>query len=276
LIPFSQSSSTSPRPPVKWAGGKSQLLPQFRPLFPAEFNLYVEPFLGGGAVFFDLRPQKAVLIDSNFELINFFQVVKTKLEALLVDLDRHENTKEYYYYIRSLDPDGMSDVERASRFLYLNNTGYNGLWRVNRQGKHNVPFGGYKNPRYKDEDNLYRVSLALQNARLVCDDFTRVTRYARPETFVYFDPPYHPLTRTASFTSYTSESFGEEDQIRLAKVFRKLAAKGCYVMLSNSDTEFVRELYAGFNITTVYAKRAINCRGDRRGPIAELVIRNYS
>lgn len=236
----------------------------------------MEPFLGGGAVFFDLRPQKAVLIDSNFELINFFQVVKTKLEALLVDLDRHENTKEYYYYIRSLDPDGMSDVERASRFLYLNKTGYNGLWRVNRQGKHNVPFGGYKNPRYKDEDNLYRVSLALQNARLVCDDFTRVTRYARPETFVYFDPPYHPLTRTASFTSYTSESFGEEDQIRLAKVFRKLAAKGCYVMLSNSDTEFVRELYAGFNITTVYAKRAINCRGDRRGPIAELVIRNYS
>ncbi len=252
------------------------MLPQFRPLFPEMFTLYIEPFLGGGAVFFDLQPlEKSVLIDSNFELMNFYQVVKTKLDALLADLERHENTEDYYYHIRSINPDHLTGVGRASRFLYMNKTGFNGLWRVNRQGRHNVPYGRYKSPQFRDEANLRKISLALQNSELVCGDFSQALAYATPGAFVYLDPPYHPLTKTARFTSYTRDSFNDEDQIRLSRVFRELHSRGCYVMLSNSDTDFIRDLYEGFEITTVYARRAINCRGDRRGPIPELVIRNY-
>lgn len=265
-----------PRPPVKWAGGKSQLLEQFKELFPAKYSLYLEPFVGGGAVFFYLKPEKAVLIDSNEELINFYLVVRDCLDALLVDLKKHENQAEYYYKIRALDPATLSPVERASRFLYLNKTGYNGLWRVNRQGKHNVPFGRYKNPRIVDEPNLRAVNRALKQAEIICGDFSLVLEYVRPQSFVYLDPPYHPVSVTASFTSYTAESFGEEEQKRLASVFRELDKRGCLVMLSNSDTSFIHGLYQGFNITTVQAKRAINCRADRRGPVKELVIRNYS
>lgn len=265
-----------PKPPIKWAGGKSQLLTQLRPLFPPEFSRYSEPFVGGGAVFFDLQPTEAVLIDSNFELINFYQVIKQDLDALLDDLRKHQNKEDYYYYLRALDPAQMDSVARASRFLFLNKTGYNGLWRVNRQGRHNVPYGKYKNPQFLDEDNLRQVSQALNSARLVWGDFSEVLKYAVRGTFVYFDPPYHPLTRTANFTSYTSDAFDEKDQYRLAEVFRKLDALGCYVMLSNSATDFIREIYRGYDFKTVYARRTINCRSDRRGPITELVIRNYS
>lgn len=263
------------KPPVKWAGGKSQLIEQFRPLFPRHFKKYLEPFVGGGAVFFELQPQEAVLIDSNPELINFYTVVRDHLEALLADLARHENTAEYYYHIRSLDPDHMDPVGRASRFLYLNKTAYNGLWRVNRKGQHNVPYGRYKNPQYRDEENLKRVSKALRSAELLCADFTEVLKYAEKGDFIYLDPPYHPLNKTANFTSYTSDAFTEADQERLAETFRVLDARDCKVMLSNSDTEFIRDLYRDYRITTVTARRAINCRADRRGPISELVVRNY-
>ncbi len=263
------------KPPIKWAGGKTQLLSQLRPLFPEGFNLYLEPFVGGGAVFFDLQPNRAVLIDSNFELINFYQVVKNNLEELLRDLKKHKNSKEYYYKIRSLDPDQMDSIERASRFLYLNKTCFNGLWRVNKRGKFNVPFGRYKNPNYGDKENLYMVSAALKNAEIICDDFSIVTDYVTPGDFVYFDPPYHPLSKTASFTSYTEDCFSEKDQVRLSEIFRALDAEGCYVMLSNSDTEFIRGLYRGYDIRVVHAKRAINSKGTKRGPIIELVIRNY-
>lgn len=265
-----------PKPPVKWAGGKSQLLSQLRPLYPDRFGLYVEPFVGGGAVFFDLQsPGRAVLIDGNSELMNFYRVLRENPEALLFDLARHQNTEEYYYQIRALDPEAMDGMSRASRFLYLNKTGYNGLWRINRQGKHNVPFGRYEKPQYRDETNLRKVSRALQNVELICADFSESLNYAVPKSFVYFDPPYHPLTSTANFTGYTSNCFGEEDQRRLAGVFCQLDAGGCYVMLSNSDTDFIRGLFAGFEIVVVKARRTINCRPDRRGPIAELVIRNY-
>ncbi|NSW84268.1 MAG: DNA adenine methylase [Syntrophothermus sp.] len=266
-----------PRPPVKWAGGKSQLLEQFELLFPrTEYSLYLEPFVGGGAVFFHLQPEKAVLIDSSEELINFYLTVRNHLEELLIDLRKHENKAEYYYRIRALNPEELSPVGRASRFLYLNKTGYNGLWRVNRQGKHNVPFGRYKNPKIVDEPNLRLVSEALKRAEIICGDFSLALDHAKAGAIVYLDPPYHPVSATASFTSYTAENFGEEEQKRLAEVFRELDRKGCLVMLSNSDTEFVRGLYSGYNITTVHAKRAINCRADRRGPVKELVIRNYS
>lgn len=265
-----------PRPPVKWAGGKTGLIPQFEPLFPKiEFTLYAEPFVGGGAVFFHLLPPKSILIDSNEELINFYLVVRDNLEELLADLKKHKNTKEYYYSIRALDPQALSPVERASRFLYLNKTAYNGLWRVNSQGKHNVPFGRYKNPKIVDELNLRLVSEALRTAEVLCDDFSRVLDFARAGTFVYLDPPYYPLSDTANFTGYTADAFGARDQERLAGVFRELDRRGCLVMLSNSDTPFIRQLYSGYDIQVVYARRAINCRADRRGPITELVIRNY-
>ena len=261
---------------MKWAGGKTGLIPQFEPLFPKiEFTLYAEPFVGGGAVFFHLLPPKSILIDSNEELINFYLVVRDNLEELLADLKKHKNTKEHYYSIRALDPQALSPVERASRFLYLNKTAYNGLWRVNSQGKHNVPFGRYKNPKIVDELNLRLVSEALRTAEVLCDDFSRVLDFARAGTFVYLDPPYYPLSDTANFTGYTADAFGARDQERLAGVFRELDRRGCLVMLSNSDTPFIRQLYSGFDIQVVYARRAINCRADRRGPIAELVIRNY-
>ena len=274
---FALPEDTKPRPPVKWAGGKGGLIPQFEPLFPTKpWDLYVEPFVGGGAVFFHLLPRRAVLIDNNEELINFYRVVRDNLEELLVDLRKHENTAEYYYRIRALKPEELTPVERASRFLYLNKTGYNGLWRVNGKGQHNVPFGRYKNPKIVDEPNLRQVSRALAQAEIILGDFSLVLDYARPGTFVYLDPPYHPLSETARFTSYTREGFDENDQRRLADVFRQLDRMGCLVMLSNSDTPFIRDLYATYDIQVVYAKRAINCRGDGRGPITELVIRNYA
>ncbi|MCS5697335.1 DNA adenine methylase, partial [Desulfofundulus thermocisternus] len=181
-----QAKEESPRPPVKWAGGKSQLIPRFEQLFPKrEYTLYVEPFVGGGAVFFHLLPPRAVLIDSNDELINFYLVVRDNLEALLQDLRRHENTAEYYYRIRALEPGQLTPVERASRFLYLNKTGYNGLWRVNSRGQHNVPFGRYKNPKIVDEPNFRLVSGALKRAEIICDDFSRVLDCADRGAFVY-------------------------------------------------------------------------------------------
>ncbi|OUM90785.1 MAG: modification methylase [Bacillus thermozeamaize] len=265
----------SMKPPIKWAGGKTQLIKQFFPLFPPNIDSYAEPFLGGGAVFFALRPSEAFLMDNNEELINFYLVVRDHLEDLMDDLKKHVNTEEYYYRIRALDPAELSHVERASRFLYLNKTGYNGLWRVNRQGKHNVPYGHYKNPRILDEDNLRKASEILANADIRCCDFACVLDVAKPGMFIYMDPPYHPLSQTANFTSYTADAFNEDDQRRLADVCRELDRMGCLVMVSNSDTPFIRELYDGFHMTTVSARRAINCRADRRGPVNELVIRNY-
>lgn len=274
--PFVGTKNKKPKPPVKWAGGKNQLIPQFEPLFPRQtYELYIEPFVGGGAVFFHLLPARAILIDNNPELINFYRVVKENLEPLLNDLRKHRNTAEYYYRLRSLDPENLDQVSRASRFLYLNKTGYNGLWRVNKKGKHNVPFGRYKNPKYADEENLRLVSAALQQTEIVFGDFSLALEYIKRNCFLYLDPPYHPLSVTASFTSYTSNAFGEEDQRRLAEVFRQLDAKGCLVMLSNSDTPFIRKLYEGYDVQAVSARRAINCRAEGRGPITELVIRNY-
>jgi DNA adenine methylase len=261
--------------PIKWAGGKTQLLSQIKPLYPKRFNLYLEPFVGGGAVFFDLQPDNALLLDSNFELINFYQVVKDNPSELLKDLEGHRNEKDYYYEVRSLDPTQMGSIERASRFLFMNKTCFNGLWRVNKKGKFNVPFGRYKKPNFWDRENLYMVSVALQNTEVICSDFSSVLEYATPGSFVYLDPPYHPLSETSNFTSYTKDSFGKEEQIRLANVFRELDERNCNVMLSNSDTEFIKSLYKDFDITVVYARRAINSKGNKRGPVSELVIRNY-
>jgi DNA adenine methylase len=274
-------------PFVKWAGGKSQLLEQFQPFFPAQFNKYVEPFVGGGAIFFHLYNQNriangVILNDLNRELMTCYEVIRDQVDKLIEELRRHEahkTQKSYFYEIRGWDRQPgikeRSPVERAARTVFLNRTCYNGLYRVNSRGQFNVPFGSYKNPLICDEDNLRAVSQALQGVELRSDDFERCVEWAGPGDFVYLDPPYHPLSETASFTSYTKDDFGEADQTRLAAIFRQLDEMGCRVMLSNSYTSLIKELYIAYRQEVVTATRAINCRGEGRGGIPELVILNY-
>lgn len=275
-------------PFVKWAGGKGQLLDQFESLFPTHFNKYVEPFVGGGAVFFHLYNQGrtgdgVILNDLNEQLMNCYRVIRDQIDELIEELHRHEphkTEKAYFYKIRGWDRSPgfkeRSQVERAARTIFLNRTCYNGLYRVNSRGQFNVPFGSYKNPTICDEDNLRSVGQALQGVELRTEDFERCVEWASLGDFVYLDPPYHPLSETASFTSYTRDDFGEADQRRLAEVFRRLDRKGCFVMLSNSCTSFVRRLYDEYRQQVeVSARRAISCKGDGRGNISELVILNY-
>ncbi len=267
-------------PIVKWAGGKTQLLKHYSRLFPAEFNRYYEPFLGGGAVFFHLVAKnpnlRATLSDQNVELINCYNMIKNELPSVIRYLKKHKNDSEHFYKVRAQDVDDLSPAERAARLIFLNKTCFNGLYRVNRKGQFNVPFGRYENPKICDEVNLRAAERALCNAKINTANFEAVASLAKKGDFVYLDPPYQPLSTTSSFTGYTRNSFGEADQIRLANMFKKLTDKGCYAMLSNSDTPFIRELYEDFNIETVYANRAINSKADKRGRVAEVAILNYS
>lgn len=269
-------------PFLKWAGGKGQLLRQYEAFFPLDFNNFLEPFVGGGAVFFYLfntgrlqDRKKIFLIDSNEELINCYSVIKEGVEKLIKILNNPKfiNTEETFYKIRAEEP--KERFERAARTIYLNKTCFNGLYRVNSKGKFNVPFGGYKNPLICNYRNLIAVSLALQNVDILHNDFDKCLDLAKKEDFIYFDPPYQPLNKTSSFTSYTKEPFGEKEQVKLSKVFRELDKIGCKIMLSNSDTSFIRKLYKNFRIKVVFAKRAINCKASGRGAISELVILNY-
>jgi DNA adenine methylase len=268
-----------PSPFVKWAGGKGQLLSQFQPHFPAHFERYIEPFVGGGAVFFHLYNQGR--LPNVEELINGYRVVQSQVEALIQKLKRHEPQKldaDYYYQVRAWDRQPeyaqRSDVERAARFLFLNRTCYNGLYRVNRKGQFNVPFGRYDNPRVCNAGSLRAASQALQGVILEWGDFYRCLEWAGPDDLVYLDPPYHPLSDTANFTSYTSAAFDVEDQRRLAHLFRELDSRGCQVMLSNSCTPLIRELYRGYEQIEVQAIRAISSKGDERGAIPELLVLN--
>lgn len=266
------------KPFVKWAGGKRQLLDELVKGLPA-FENYHEPFLGGGAFFFHLEAlgwiKKAYLTDSNEELINVYEVIKTDVDALISRLSsgRFKNDKETFYAIRAEVPKGR--VDRAARFIYLNKTAFNGLYRVNSQGKFNVPFGKYSNPKILDKENLLLVNRALQKDHLTCSDFDVVLSQAKKGDLVYFDPPYHPLSKTASFTSYTANSFTEKDQQRLFSTFKKLDGMGCYVMLSNSYSEFIADLYAEYKPDVVLANRAINCKPEGRGKIKEIIVRNW-
>jgi DNA adenine methylase len=282
------SKGKGPYPFVKWAGGKAQLLSQLAPFFPSSFRRYIEPFVGGGAVFFhlfrqgQLAEQKSLLIDSLDELINCYRTIQNHVEDLIAGLQQHEphkHDKEYFYAVRARDrsPDyaRRDGIERAARFLYLNRTCYNGLYRVNRRGEFNVPFGRHRNPTICAADNLRAVSRALQGVVLLVGDFTRCLETAAVGDFVYLDPPYDPLSSTASFTSYTSDDFGAADQRRLADLFRELDRRGCHVMLSNSSTPFIRELYGGYEQVEVQATRAISSKGQARGPIPELLVMNY-
>jgi DNA adenine methylase len=276
-----------PSPFVKWAGGKSQLLAQFEPYFPASFGRYVEPFVGGGALFFHLYNQgwlagkEIVLIDHLEELINCYRVIQTQLDDLLAELERHEPYKldsAYFYRVRAWDRRPgyarRSAVERAARFIFLNRTCYNGLYRVNRRGQFNVPFGRYRNPTIYRADKLRAIEQMLQGVTLAVGDFGRCLEWAGPGDFVYLDPPYHPLSDTANFTSYTRADFGAEDQRRLAGLFRELDRRRCQVMLSNSYSEFIRGLYEGYPQVEVRATRVISSKSDERGAIPELLVTN--
>jgi DNA adenine methylase len=265
-------------PFLKWAGGKGQLLSQLFPLMPAPEQIprYHEPFIGGGAVFFALAPRRAVISDLNPELVTCYQVIRREVDALIDALGEHVYEKEHYYAVRSQDPESLTAVQRAARFIFLNRTCFNGLHRVNRKGQFNVPFGRHANPTICDEVNLRRVARALRHTEVEHAPFQRVLEHAREGDFVYFDPPYQPISATSSFTAYTSHAFGPAQQVELAQVFRALDARGCRVMLSNSNAEFIRALYAGFDIREVFATRAINRDATKRGPIAELVVRNFA
>ncbi len=264
-------------PIVKWAGGKTRLLDELLARAPRRFRRYHEPFLGGAALYFRLSPRHAILSDCNADLINTYRCVAWHVEAVEKRLARHRaaHSETYYYQVREKwnTPGGMSaDVDRAAAFIYLNKTCYNGLWRVNSRGKFNVPVGRYDEPSIFDADALRLASRTLQGAELHARPFAEAAEDARAGDFVYFDPPYVPLSATASFTSYTAGSFGPEDQRELADVARRLVRRGCAVLLSNSDTAFVRELYADFQIETVDCARAINSKATARGPQRELLI----
>ncbi len=265
------------RPFIKWAGGKWQLLPAMAAFMPPEgnFERYFEPFLGGAAVFFSLQHPRSVLSDRNEELAELYQVVKNNVEALIETLKGRQNEREYFYQVRGQNRADLSPVQRAGRFIYLNRTCYNGLYRVNSTGQFNVPFGKYKNPTICDADGLRAASHALRETEIIHADFEEVTARAGKRDFVYFDPPYQPLSKTSSFTAYTSEKFDEKEQERLANTFASLDRRGSFVMLSNSDTPLIRELYRAFQIHEIQASRAINSKPEGRGKITELLITNY-
>jgi len=264
------------KPFLKWAGGKARLLSQYRPYFPdLGAATYHEPFLGGGAVYFRLAPSNARLADLNEELVLCYQVVRDHPAKLISDLRRHRTDREYFYKVRGTDPARLDSVRRASRIIFLNKTCYNGLYRVNRDGQFNVPYGRYARPVICDAENLRTASRALRSARLSVGPFEVVLDHARRGDFVYFDPPYQPLSPTSSFTAYTHGAFGEADQRRLGAVFAELDRRGCRVMLSNSDTPLVRGLYRGFQLIEVRASRSINSVGSRRGRVGELLVLNY-
>lgn len=269
-------------PVLKWAGGKRKLLQDILKYVPDKFSVYYEPFLGGGAVLLNLKPSKAVVNDINEELITVYTVIRDSVEELIEDLKRHKNEEDYFYKIRSRDRDReeynkLSSIEKASRVIYLNKTCYNGLFRVNQCGEFNSPFGRYKNPDIVNDVALRTLSnyLNKENITLRCGDFEKAVKGIREDSFVYFDPPYDPVSDSSNFTGYYSGGFGRAEQIRLKQLCDKLNQKGVKFLLSNSSTGFITDLYKDYNITIVQASRAINSKGEKRGKVDEVLVRNY-
>ena len=276
------------RPFLKWAGGKRQLLPEIVKYVPkmTSKHTYYEPFLGGGALLFELQRPKAVINDSNKELINCYKVIRDSLDELMEELskDKYSNSETSYYQMRDLDRSTkkyeiLSEVEKAARIIYLNKTCYNGLFRVNSQGQFNVPFGRYKNPNFLDDAVLRAVNKYLNsnNITLLNQDFAEAVKDAKRGDFVYFDPPYDPVSETASFTGYDVNGFNRDQQKRLKKVFDDLNKRGCKVMLSNSCTDFILDLYKDYQdtIIKVMATRSINSNALKRGRVEEVLVLNY-
>jgi DNA adenine methylase len=267
------------RPFVKWAGGKSQLLPELLRRMPQDAARYFEPFVGGGALLFASQPRFAVAVDINAELINAYRVVRDDVEILIEELSRHVYEKDHYYRIRNADRGaeygGWSDARKAARLIYLNKSCYNGLYRVNSKGFFNTPFGRYTNPTLVDAANLRACSRVLQGVELRQGGFAEIEAELRTDDFVYFDPPYVPLSATASFTGYSREGFNLEMQKSLHQLCRRLDRRGVRFMLSNSSAEFITTLYKGFQVELVSAVRAVNSKAERRGGIKEVIVTNY-
>lgn len=268
------SASVVARPLLKWAGGKRQLLDAIRRRLPNEIDTYYEPFVGGGAVFFSLamegRFRRAVLSDQNAELIETYQAVRDDVESVIGELRKFRHSEEAYYKIRATKP--RTPARRAARMIYLNRTGYNGLYRVNRSGKFNVPYGRYVRPNICDEERLYAVAEALAGVRLIVSDFERTVRRAKEGDVVYFDPPYVPVSATARFAEYHHTAFGDEEHQRLADLFGRLWDRGVHAVLSNSDTPKTRNLYAPYVHEFVSARRSINSAPGGRGVTSELLV----
>ncbi|MEH1890737.1 MAG: DNA adenine methylase [Nostoc sp.] len=269
---------TSPRPFLKWAGGKSRLIQQYIPYFPKSYKNYYEPFLGGGAVFFYLQPSAAILTDINADLINTYYCVRDHVEELISLLKEHKirHNKDYYYSIRNYS--GGTDIEKAARIIYLNKTCFNGLYRVNSQGKFNVPLGRYENPNICHENLLRLASIALSHAEIQQADFTEVLNHATSsDDFVFFDPPYHPISDTSYFTAYNQNCFSKKDQELLRDTCAELASRGVKVMVCNSDSEFTSKIYTDINFETyrIKAARSINSNIKNRGMIYELLITSF-
>lgn len=269
-------------PVVKWVGGKRQLLDEITPLLPKHITSYCEPFLGGGAVLFSIQPTKAIVNDLNEDLIIVYEVIRDDVETLIESLKKHENTAEYFYAIRDTDRNkesysSMSRVEKASRLIYLNKTCFNGLFRVNSLGEFNSPFGHYKNPNIVNEPVLRAVSkyFNANNISFYSEDFAETLNRVGKGGFVYLDPPYDPVSDTASFTGYNKGGFDRNEQIRLKQCCDELTTRGVKFMLSNSATDFIKDLYKDYRVTVVKAKRAINSDASKRGAIEEVLITNY-
>ena len=280
------------KPFLKWAGGKAGLLENLLPFVPKDFSAYFEPFVGGGALFFALqnsgifnanalnfkRTKNVVLSDKNAELINAYKAIQSNPNEVLRELKtlQESHSKEAFYTIRNLDRStdfaSLDCVFRAARFIYLNKTCFNGLCRYNAKGQFNTPMGSYKNPKIYDEDLILNAHNALQGAEIKNADFASVCENAKQGDFVYFDPPYFPLNKTSSFVSYT-DNFLQAEQVRLCETFKILESNGVKVLQSNSNTEFIRELYKDFELIEIKARRAINCKGDKRGEVSELIIK---
>ena len=253
------------RPVLKWAGGKTQMLNSIMPKVPEKYGRYIEPFFGGGALFFALNPEQAVIADSNPELINMYYEVANHVDDVIGYLHQYKNTKEDFYSVRELDWLKLPKAEAAARMIYLNKTCFNGLYRVNKKGQFNVPYGKYISPNYCDEEALHAASRALGRATIVCEDYVSILKdYAREGDFVFLDPPYLPISEYADFKRYTKEQFYEEDHMELAKEVERLQRLGCYVILTNSNHPLVHELYASYKIEVVPTKRYISCNGSRR------------
>lgn len=277
-----QTTTPSPtRPFIKWAGGKGQLLDDILAVLPEDIVRYHEPFLGGAAVFFGLpqKPQHSFLCDVSLELINCYQVVRDNHQELCTALERHPYSEEYFYQLREIDRsseyDKLTAVERAARFIYLNKTCFNGLYRVNSKGQFNVPFGKYKNPRIFNREALAHCSEALKHAELHVGSFETTLARVKEGDFLYLDPPYHPRSISSSFTSYSKEGFSQETQIRLKEFCDALDKKGAKFLLSNSFTTLILHLYKDYQVDVVEASRAINSVASKRGKLKEVLVRNY-
>ena len=269
-------------PVLKWVGGKRQLIEAFGGLLPSRISSYCEPFVGGGALLFHLQPRTARINDINTELINVYQVIQSDVDSLIAELEKHRNDSEYFYTVRDWDRDKafygtLSRVQKAARVLYLNKTCYNGLFRVNSAGEFNTPFGNYKNPNIVNASTLKAVSRYFNAAAIHFSsrDYADVLEETPKNTFVYLDPPYDPVSVTANFTGYARGGFGKDEQIRLRDCCDMLDKRGIRFMLSNSATDFIKDIYSRYNITTVHAKRAINSVPSGRGEVVEVVVRNY-